>query len=134
MSDDNPNLISHVSVGVADIDRAGPFYDAVLATLGARRLAAEDGLIAYGKAFPEFWIGPPIDGGAPTVGRGAHTGFVAASREQVHAFHAAALAAGGVDEGAPGPRPHYGPQFYGAFVRDLDGNKIEATFWDAAAA
>lgn len=127
---DNPSLMSHVSVGTADLPRAAAFYDAVLATLGARRHVDEGFAIAYGRQFPEFWVGPPHDGQPPAPGNGAHFAFLAASRDQVDAFHAAALAAGGTDDGPPGPRPHYGAEYYGAFVRDLDGNKIEAMVWE----
>ncbi|MFZ4688697.1 MAG: VOC family protein [Polymorphobacter sp.] len=130
---DNPSLMSHVSIGVADLARATAFYDAVLAPLGARRILDEGFAVAYGRQFPEFWVGPPHDGGAPTPGNGVHFAFFASSRDEVHAFHAAALAAGGTDDGPPGPRPHYDAEFYGAFIRDPDGNKVEAMFWDGAA-
>ena len=130
---ENPSIMSHVSVGVRDHARALAFYDAVLATIGAKRIYEEDGAVAYGKHFPEFWVQLPFDGEPASVGNGTHFAFFATSREQVHAFHKAALAAGGTDDGAPGPRPMYGPQFYGCYVRDLDGNKIEAAFWDESA-
>ena len=85
------------------------------------------GAVAYGRVYPEFWVQVPIDGGAPSVGNGTHIGFFAASIAEVDAFHAAALAAGARDDGAPGPRTEYGAQYYGCFVRDLDGHKIEAS-------
>lgn len=129
MSEDNPSLLSHVSIGSNDIARALAFYDAVLATLGARRVLEHPGAVAYGRAYPEFWVQAPIDGRAAAVGNGTHFGFVAGSREQVDDFHAAALAAGAADEGAPGPRADYGAGYYGCFVRDPDGHKIEATHW-----
>jgi catechol 2,3-dioxygenase-like lactoylglutathione lyase family enzyme len=72
----------------------------------------------------------PIDGRPASVGNGTHFGFWADDKEQVHAFHRAALAAGAKDEGAPGPRPEYGEPYYGCFVRDPDGHKIEAAYWD----
>jgi len=90
----------------------------------------EPGAIAYGKQLPEFWINTPIDGQPATVGNGTHVGFIAPSKEAVHAFYEAALAAGAQDEGPPGPRPDYGEPYYGCFVRDPDGHKIEATYWD----
>jgi len=90
--------------------------------------------VAYGKVFPEFWVNTPYDEKRATVGNGCHVAFFATSKAEVDAFHAAALKAGATDDGAPGPRAEYGPQFYGAYVRDLDGNKIEATFWDESAA
>lgn len=134
MTDDNPSIMSHVSIGVADMARSAKFYDAVLSVLGARRLMEHPATIAYGKQYPEFWIGLPHDRKPASVGNGAHFGFLASSRAEVDAFHAAALAAGGADDGKPGPRPDYGPQYYGAFVRDPDGHKIEATFMDWGAA
>lgn len=83
-----------------------------------------------GGNFPEFWLQTPIDGAPSSVGNGTHIGFFAYSKQQVDDFYAAALDAGGVGEGAPGARPMYGPEYYGAFVRDLDGHKLEATFWE----
>lgn len=132
MTDEIPSILSHVSLGTGDLDRAVAFYDRVLATLGCRRIMAHPGAVAWGKAFPEFWIQVPFDGGAATVGNGTHVGFLASSRAEVDAFHATALAAGATDEGAPGPRPDYGEPYYGCFVRDLDGHKVEAAFWDMA--
>lgn len=134
MTADNPSMLSHVSVGTNDFARACAFYDTVLASLGCRRVMEHPGAVAYGKMYPEFWVQTPIDGGGATVGNGCHFGFVAASKEAVQAFHAAALAAGARDDGAPGPRPHYGAPYYGCFVRDPDGHKIEAAFWDESAA
>lgn len=130
---DNPSIISHVSVGANDPGGMAAFYDAVLATLGATRMMQHGPVIAWGKAFPEFWVGPAHDGRPATVGNGVHFGFTAATRDEVDAFHAAALAAGGTDDGPPGSRPDYGPQYYGAFARDPEGNKIEASFWDEGA-
>ena len=134
MSEPNPSLLSHISIGCNDFERATAFYDAVMPTLGARRIEAFPGAVAYGKAFPEFWVQTPLDGAPASVGNGTHFGFIAESRQAVDAFHAAALAAGGVDEGAPGPRPQYGAAYYGGYVRDPDGHKIEAAFWDEALA
>ena len=88
------------------------------------------GAVAYGKAFPEFWVQTPINGAPATVGNGTHIGFIASDKAAVDAFHAAALVAGTSDEGPPGPREEYGAPYYGCFVRDLDGHKIEAPFWD----
>lgn len=125
------SLISHMSIGTNRFDEAAAFYDAVLATLGARRIMEHPGAIAWGREFPEFWLQTPIDGRPAAAGNGAHYGFLASSREQVRAFHRAALAAGAKDDGAPGPRPQYGEPYYGCFVRDLEGHKIEASFWDS---
>ncbi len=131
MSEENPSIMSHVSIGASDLDRSLAFYDVVLATLGVRRIMEHEDAVAYGRAFPEFWVQRPISGKPPSAGEGIHFGFFAASRDQVQAFHAAALAAGATDDGAPGPRAEYGEPYYGAFVRDPDGHKIEAAFWDA---
>jgi len=130
MADENPSIISHISVGTDDFESAVTFYDKVLATLGCQRIMEHPGAAAYGKMYPEFWVQTPIDGNLASVGNGSHVGFVASSKEAVHAFYDAALAAGGTDDGPPGPRPAYGDPYYGCFVCDLDGNKIEATFWD----
>lgn len=130
MADENPSIISHVSLGTNDFERARDFYDRVLATLGCRRVAEHPGVAAYGKAFPEFWVGEPHDGKVAAAGNGTHVGFIAANKEAVHAFYEAALAAGAKGDGAPGPREEYGAPYYGCFVRDPDGHKIEAAFWD----
>ena len=88
------------------------------------------GAVAYGKQFPEFWVQVPIDTRRATVGNGVHIGFMAGSKAEVDAFYEAALAAGARDAGEPGGREHYGEPYYGCFVCDLDGNKIEAMHWD----
>lgn len=134
MADDNPSILSHVSVGTNQFEAAVAFYDAALAPLGIQRVMGHPGAQAYGKQFPEFWVQAPIDGAAASCGNGTHIGFVATSKAAVDAFHAAALAAGGADDGQPGPRSEYGAAYYGAFVRDLDGHKIEATYWDESQA
>ncbi len=130
MADEIPSILSHVSLGTNDFDRATAFYDQVLPTLGCRRVMEHPNAVAYGKRFPEFWVQAPIDGQSASVGNGTHVGFIAWSKEAVDAFHAAAVTAGAVDDGAPGPRPDYGEPYYGCFVRDPDGHKIEAAFWD----
>src|SRR5262249_3191151 len=118
-----------------DVARAASFYDPVLKALGYRRVADySPGAIAYGesKDRPQFWIGLPHDQGLPSAGNGAHVGFAAKSKRAVNRFHEAALMAGGSNNGEPGPRPDYGPAYYGAFIYDLDGNKIEATYFSMA--
>lgn len=130
----NPSILSHTSIGVRDLAAALSFYDRVLATLGARRVLEHGDAVGYGKQFPEFWVQAPFDGQQPSVGNGTHFGFIAASRDAVDQFYREAMAAGAVDDGAPGVRPDYGPQYYGCFVRDLDGHKIEAACWDEASA
>lgn len=134
MSDENPSVVSHISIGTNDYLRAQAFYDAVMATLGAKRILEHPGATAYGKLYPEFWVQVPHNEQPASIGNGFHIGFFANSKEQVDAFHAAALKAGGIDDGAPGPRPMYGAAYYGGFVRDPDGHKIEASFWDESLA
>jgi len=129
MANDNSSIISHISIGTNNFDRAVAFYDKVLPTLDCAQLMNHPGAVAYGREYPEFWVQTPIDGKPATVGNGSHIGFIANDTKQVHAFHEAAIAAGGKDDGAPGPRPDYGEAYYGCFIRDPDGNKIEATFW-----
>ena len=119
-------ILSHVSLGTNDYQRAKAFYDAVLATLKIQCLGDYEVVAGYGREFPEFWIGQPLDGGRAAPGNGTHVCFNASSKEEVDAFHAKALAAGGTDDGPPGLRPEYMPNYYAAFVRDPDGNKIEA--------
>jgi catechol 2,3-dioxygenase-like lactoylglutathione lyase family enzyme len=129
-------MLHHVSVGVRDVARAATFYDPVLKALGYKRVADySPGAIAYGesKDRPQFWIGLPHDQGMPSNGNGAHVGFIAKSKGAVNKFHAEALKAGGSNNGEPGPRPDYGPTYYGAFIYDLDGNKIEAAVLAPAA-
>ena len=127
-------MLHHVSVGVTDVARAAKFYDAVLRTLGYKRVMEFlPYAIAYGEGAPEFWIQLPHDQRPMSVGNGVHLGFVARNSAQVDAFHAAALREGGSNGGEPGPRPDYGPDYYGAFVYDLDGNKIEAVLTAPAA-
>jgi len=130
MTETPPSALSHVSLGTADMDRATEFYDRVLATIGIRRIESFPGGAGYGRVWPEFWVQTPIDGRPASVGNGTHVAFLAPDRAAVAAFHAAALAAGGSCEGPPGPRPAYGEHYHAAFVRDLDGHKIEAMIWD----
>ena len=127
-----PPLVSHVSVSVTDLYRAGVFYDAVLAVVGARRIMEHGAGIGWGRTFPEFWANLPRDHrGVAVAGVGAHVCFNAADPEAVAAFYEAGLAAGGFGDGAPGPRPEYAPGYYAAFLRDPDGNKVEAMCWIA---
>jgi catechol 2,3-dioxygenase-like lactoylglutathione lyase family enzyme len=116
-------MFDHVSLKVTDFERSKAFYDRALKPLGIERLYAEGPAAAgYGvrpKAF--FWIGQHID-----VQTGTHVAFPAPDRATVDRFHAEALAAGGRDNGAPGLRPNYHPDYYGAFVLDPDGHNIEA--------
>ena len=125
-------MLSHISLGTDDLARATTFYDAVLGALGYRRIHSFDAAVAYGDKYPQFWIGLPLDQSGPAApGNGTHVSFQAKSRADVDAFHAAALEAGARDAGAPGLRPEYGDAYYGAFVFDLDGHKIEADCFGA---
>jgi catechol 2,3-dioxygenase-like lactoylglutathione lyase family enzyme len=119
-------MIDHVSISVRDIASGARFYEALLATLGMSQLREWPGAaIGYGKKYPEFWINRRADM-APVADSGAHVCLRAASRAMVDAFHAAALAAGGTSDGAPGFRAQYHENYYAAFIRDRDGNRIEA--------
>jgi catechol 2,3-dioxygenase-like lactoylglutathione lyase family enzyme len=129
-------MFSYVSLGSRDLARAMRFYDAVLAPLGHARIEdhdPEDRSAAWGAddPGPHLWVTQPFDGNPASVGNGTMVSFLAGTRAAVDAFHAAALAHGGTDEGAPGLRPHYGPNFYAAYVRDPDGNKLNAVCYRA---
>lgn len=126
----SPSVISHVSIGTNDFEKARAFYDALMPAVGAKVIMEHPGAVAYGRQFPEFWVQTPHDGKTASVGNGFHIGFIADNKEQVHAFYDAAIAAGAVCDGPPGPRPLYGEPYYGCFVRDFEGHKIEAAFWD----
>ena len=131
MANENPLIISHVSLGTNRFLEARGFYEKVLRTVGCRIILEKPGAAGFGnKAFPEFWIQTPIDGAAASRGNGVHVGFVAQSKAEVDAFFKEAIAAGATEDGDPGHRHDYGEPYYGCFVRDLDGHKIEATFWD----
>ena len=128
-------MLDHIGLAVADMERSKAFYEAALKPLGIGLVMevtaaqtggeAHAGFGAEGKPF--FWIGT----GAKPKG-GAHVAFTARERAQVEAFHRAAMGAGGRDNGPPGLRPHYHPNYYGAFVLDPDGNNIEAVCHRAA--
>lgn len=122
-------MIDHIELWVSDLGRSRAFYDAAVARLGIRILTEagpESGRgshLGYGRTEPAFWIGTSQPAGGPV-----HVAFAAPDRATVADFHAAALAAGGRDNGRPGPRPEYHPGYYGAFVFGPDGNNIEAVF------
>ena len=117
-------IFTHNCVGTNDVEKSGRFYDACLAPLGIRRLGdfLDQGL-AYGDRAAEFLVLRPIDGEGALPGNGVTIGFKAPDRQAVSAFHAAGLAAGGTDAGAPGPRGAV-PHAFGAYLLDPDGNKI----------
>lgn len=120
-------MFSHVTLGTNDWQRARPFWIAVMEALGHPVMFERDGGIAFGRpAGPKTFVGPTFDGNQARPGNGVHVAYLVKDRATVEAFHAAALANGGTDEGAPGLRPHYHPNYYGAYVRDPDGNKLQA--------
>jgi catechol 2,3-dioxygenase-like lactoylglutathione lyase family enzyme len=120
-------MFSHVTIGSSDLERSGAFYDAVMKTLGHERFYSGDHIVGYGTPTgDQTFVMHPFDGSPASVGNGTHIAFVAGERVAVDAFHAAALANGGSDEGAPGLRPQYHENYYGAYVRDPDGNKLQA--------
>jgi catechol 2,3-dioxygenase-like lactoylglutathione lyase family enzyme len=119
-------MLGHLSFGVFDLDRAIAFYDAALAPLGLTRVWTKTDAAGYGPLGHGDLLALKKRSAAAPPGPGFHLAFNAPSRAAVDAFHSAALAAGGADNGAPGPRPHYGPAYYAAFVIDPDGYPIEA--------
>jgi catechol 2,3-dioxygenase-like lactoylglutathione lyase family enzyme len=125
-------MIDHVSVAVRDLDRAARFYEAVLATIGIARLETRTATVGFGKKYSEFWINLRREMQAVPADSGAHVCFRARTTEMVDAFHVAALVAGGSNDGAPGLRPHHGVGYYAAFIRDPDGNRIEAVTFVSA--
>jgi catechol 2,3-dioxygenase-like lactoylglutathione lyase family enzyme len=120
-------VFSHITLGSNDLARSRKFYDAVMKVLGHPLLFELPQGFAYGEATgPKVFVLPPFDRKEARPGNGVHAAFLVDRRAKVDAFHAAALAHGGSDEGKPGLRPHYHPNYYGAYVRDPDGNKIQA--------
>ena len=115
-----------MTIGAADLVRLAAFYDPVLSPIGLSRYFSSDGFVGWkrdGKG-PGFFLTKPFDGGPANVGNGTMVAFTAASRAVVDAVHRLALVHGGRDEGAPGLRPHYAPDYYGAYMRDPEGNKF----------
>ena len=124
-------MIDHVSVGVADLSRSAKFYEAVFAQLGMKKLVEHSGTVGFGKAYPEFWINLRASMPRVATESGIHICLRAQTITEVDAFHAAALEAGGMSDGAPGLRPHERVRYYAAFVLDPDGNRIEAVTFPA---
>jgi hypothetical protein len=144
------SIISHISVGstTEKLVEMLKFYDAVMAEVGAKRTMAinkngeevklqgaeckdEDLVaVAYGKYWPEFWVGLPENRQPATPGNGVHVALMCTSKGQVDRVYQAALRAGAKDNGHPGPRPQYSEKYYGGFFIDPCGNKLEATFYD----
>jgi catechol 2,3-dioxygenase-like lactoylglutathione lyase family enzyme len=123
-------MIAHLSIGVGDIDKSKRFYDAALAPLGYTCLRAARTLLGYGygRESIAFWVFSAESPVLADKNSGLHFCFAAPNTDAVDAFHAAALHAGGQDNGAPGLRPTYGPDYYAAFIVDPDGYRIEAYY------
>lgn len=128
-------MFSHVTVGARDLERAGRFYDATLAPLGlTRRTVVPDGgppalcWVTATAPLPRFYVYIPRNGEPATVGNGSMVAFLALSEAAVEAAYAAGLASGGTDDGVPGPRPHYGAGYFGAYLRDPEGNKVHIVY------
>jgi catechol 2,3-dioxygenase-like lactoylglutathione lyase family enzyme len=129
-------MLSHVTLGADDLDKAAAFYDRVLGALGlVRRYTFPDGLgygpqggdrMPCGASVAQLWIMKPFNGGKAGAGNGTHVALLAPDRAAVDAFYEAALEMGGTDEGGPGLRPHYHEQYYAAYIRDPLGNKLQA--------
>ena len=119
-------MIDHVSIAVADLRKSAAFYAAVLAPLGYRMIADRPASVGFGKKYPEFWLNARPSGARAAEDTGAHVCLRASSVDAVREFHARALANGGRDDGAPGMRKGEMTDYFGAFIRDRDGNKIEA--------
>ncbi|QYM66722.1 VOC family protein [Pseudomonas sp. So3.2b] len=124
-------MFSHITVGTNDLDQAAAFYDAVLIPLGlCRRVVTPDGgppsacWIKPDSVLPRFYVYCPFDRNDAAAGNGSMVAFSAPHAEAVNEAYAAGLNAGGADAGAPGPRPHYGDGYYGAYLHDPDGNKV----------
>jgi catechol 2,3-dioxygenase-like lactoylglutathione lyase family enzyme len=121
------SMIDHISIAVSDLKAAESFYSTILAPLGLNKLREWPGAaIGYGKTYPEFWINCRPDMAPVAANNGTHICLRAPSTAVVDAFHVAALSGGGTSDGAPGLRPEYNSRYYAAFIRDADGNRIEA--------
>ena len=119
-------MLDHVSIGVADVARARKFYDAVLSPLGYSCLSESAGSLGYGDRAVALWVNAAARPVPADMASGLHFCFAAPTRDGVEAFHAAALAAGGADNGEPGLRQDYGAGYFAAFAIDPDGYRIEA--------
>jgi catechol 2,3-dioxygenase-like lactoylglutathione lyase family enzyme len=124
-------MIDHVSIAVRDLEACGRFYEALLATLGYRRLVTRPGTVGFGKKYPEFWLNERRAMTPADPDSGSHICLRAPGVEAVQAFHAAAVAGGGESDGAPGPRSAHLGGYYAAFIRDPEANRIEAATFTA---
>ncbi len=125
-------MVHHVSLGTGDLARARAFYDAVLRVVGWSRTLDHPQAVGYGAGVTRFSLNLPVDGGAASPGNGVHVAFEVEKRVAVDAFYTVALANGGSADGPPGLRPEYDAHYYAAFVRDPDGNRIEALTFAAS--
>jgi catechol 2,3-dioxygenase-like lactoylglutathione lyase family enzyme len=131
LKQEEPTMIHHISVGTNDVERSRAFYDPVMAVVGIRRLDSKVSALDYGVGAFLISIETPVDGQPATAGNGVHIAFTAQDRAMVDLFHRTGLENGGSDAGAPGLRPEYDANYYGAFLFDPDGNKIEAVTYSA---
>jgi catechol 2,3-dioxygenase-like lactoylglutathione lyase family enzyme len=128
-------MFSHVTVGTRNLDASAAFYDAVLIPLGLRRRAVTpDGgpaaacWVSTDQVLPRFYVYMPLNGESATIGNGSMVAFLASTKARVDEAYHAGLQSGGTDEGAPGERANYGVGYYGAYLRDPDGNKVHIAF------
>jgi catechol 2,3-dioxygenase-like lactoylglutathione lyase family enzyme len=119
-------MIDHVSIAVRDLAASATFYEGVLGVIGYARLVERPATVGFGKKYPELWLNHRPDMAKVAADTGMHVCLRAADAAAVDAFHAAALRAGGACDGPPGFRPHHTQRYYAAFIRDRDGNKVEA--------
>ena len=127
-------MIDHVSIGVSDLERSAAFYAAILEPLGLVQIVATETRVGFGKRYPELWLN--LRRGMPRVAEdtGSHVCLRARTKDVVDRFHAAALANGGTDDGAPRDRQATMTAYYAGFVRDPDGNRLEAAAFPEAGA
>jgi len=124
-------MIDHISIGVSDLERSARFYEAVLAPLGLAKLVTRPATVGFGKRYPEFWVNLRPGMASVPPESGCHVCLRAKSESEIDAFHDAALGAGGSSDGAPSLRPHDRVRYYAAFIRDPDGNRVEAVTFPA---
>ena len=125
-------MIDHISIAVSDLPASAALYERALAPLGLVRLVAREGTVGFGKRYPEFWLNRRAGLAPAPADNGTHICLRARDEAAVRGFFAAAIAAGCVSDGDPGPRQGAMTGYYGAFIRDRDGNKIEAATFPRA--
>ncbi|QND50850.1 VOC family protein [Phyllobacterium sp. 628] len=128
-------MIGYTMVGTNNLAKARQFYDPIMSGMGLDECWCDEQLASWGKRedpnYPRFFVGHPFDGGVATIGNGVMTAFRFDDAEIIDRLYKLAMQNGGSDEGAPGSRPQYGSGFYGAYVRDPDGNKLAFVCYDA---